>query len=85
MDAIKVRELIFRGFPEVEHAGLRMYRTDEGTEPLLMMTGEVEREISGFGRVASLVMRAKLYGFRFSLAGGVLEKMGPQCELHAGF
>jgi hypothetical protein len=84
-DGIKIRELIFRGFPEVQRAGLRMYREIEGTSPELMMMGEVERETSGLGSVASLVMRARLYGFRFSLTGGVLEKMNPHCELHASF
>jgi hypothetical protein len=68
-DGIKIRELIFRGFPEVQRAGLRMYRAMEGGSPELMMTGEVERETGGFGSVASLVMRARLYGFRFSLTG----------------
>ena len=84
-DGIKIRELIFRGFPEIRRAGLRMYREIEGTSPELMMIGEVERETSGLGSVASLVMRARLYGFRFSLTGGVLEKMNPHCELHASF
>jgi hypothetical protein len=85
LDGIKIRELIFRGFPEVQRAVLRMYREAEDASLELMMTGEVERETSGFGHVASLVMRARLYGFRFSLAGGVLEKMGPHRELHASF
>jgi len=74
-DALKVRELIFRGFPQVDSAKLRMYRTAEGTEPELLLIGDVERETGGLGRVASLIMRARLYGFRFSLTGGVLERM----------
>ena len=32
-DALKFRELIFRGFSGVQRAGLRMYREQEGAEP----------------------------------------------------
>ena len=74
-DALKIRELIFRGFPQVDRARLRMYRAAAGPEPELLLIGEVERETAGLGRVASLIMRARLYGFRFSLTGGVLERM----------
>jgi hypothetical protein len=77
LDALKIRELIFRGFPNVRHAGLRMYREQDGAEPELMLVGEVERETHGLRNVKSLVMRAKQYGFRFSLAGGVLERFAP--------
>lgn len=76
-DALKIRELIFRGFPQVERAGLRMYRTVKDGTPELMLVGEVERDTVGLGRVASLVMRARLCGFRFSVAGGALERMPP--------
>jgi hypothetical protein len=77
LDALKIRELIFRGFPEVQRAGLRMYREIERAEPELMMTGDVEREDRDLGSVASPAMRARLYGFRFSLEGGVLERIAP--------
>jgi hypothetical protein len=77
LDALKIRELIFRGFPQVQRAGLRMYRDQVGADAELMMVGDVERETGGLREVASLVMRAKLYGFRFSLTGGVLERFAP--------
>jgi hypothetical protein len=77
LDALKIRELIFRGFRHVRCAGLRMYREQEGADPELMMIGDVERETHGLREVASLAMRAKLYGFRFSLTGGVLERIAP--------
>jgi hypothetical protein len=76
LDGLKIRELIFRGFPQVERAELQVYRKCEGSAHELMMTGTVLRETEVLPRVASLVMRAKLYGFRFSLDGGVLERMG---------
>ena len=77
LDALKIRELIFRGFGHVQSAGLRMYREQEGADPELMLVGDVERETHGLREVASLVMRAKLYGFRLSLAGGALERIAP--------
>jgi len=77
-DALKIRELIFRGFPDVQRAGLRMYREQEGAEAELIMIGDVERESQGLRSAASLVMQAKLHGFRFSLTGGVLERIAPQ-------
>lgn len=75
-DALKIRELIFRAFPRVQSAELKMYRESEDNIPALMMTGTVLRENKVSERVASMVMRAKLYGFRFSLEDGVLERMG---------
>ena len=76
-DGLKIRELIFRGFPQVQRAELKVYRKSqsEATHELVM-TGTVLRETEVLPRVASLVMRAKLYGFRFSLDGGSLERMG---------
>ncbi len=74
-DGLKIRELIFRGFPQVQRAELKVYRElDDSVQ--LMMAGTVLRDTEVLPRVASLVMRAKLYGFRFSLEGGVLERMG---------
>jgi hypothetical protein len=75
-DALKIRELIFRAFPQVQRAELKMRRQSEGNVSELMMTGTVLRETEVLPRVASVVMRAKLYGFRFSLEDGVLERMG---------
>lgn len=76
-DALKIRELIFKSFPQVAQAALRMYRESENDAPELMMIGDVERGISSFRSVSSLVMRAKLYGFRFSLACGALQRISP--------
>ena len=78
LDGLKIRELIFRGFPQVQRAELKVFRECESEDQLheLVMTGTVLRETEVLPRVASLVMRAKLYGFRFSLDGGALERMG---------
>jgi len=72
-DALKMRELIFRAFPRVQRAELRIYRELQGEEPVLMMTGSVQRETEVSPRIVSLVMQAKLFGFRFFLESGVLQ------------
>jgi hypothetical protein len=74
-DALKMRELIFRAFPRVQSAELRMYREKGAEEPALMMAGSVQRETEVSPRIVSLVMQARLFGFRFSLEDGVLEKL----------
>lgn len=80
-DALKMRELIFRAFPRVQVAELRMYRESEAEGPALMIAGLVQRETEVFPRIASLVMQAKLFGFRFSLEGGVLERMPDEVQV----
>ena len=76
LDGLKIRELIFRGFPQVQHAELKVFRESQDANHELVMTGKVLRDTEVLPRVASLVMRAKLHGFRFSLDGGVLERKG---------
>jgi hypothetical protein len=72
-DALKMRELIFRAFPRVQRAELRAYREPQSEELVLMMTGSVQRETEVSPRIVSLVMQAKLFGFRFFLESGVLQ------------
>jgi hypothetical protein len=74
-DALKMRELIFRAFPRIQRAELRTYRELQGEGPVPMMIGSVHRETEVSPRIVSLVMQAKLFGFRFCLEGGVLETM----------
>jgi len=75
-DALKMRELIFRAFPSIQHADLRIYRESKLEPPALMMTGRIDRKNEVLPRIISIVMRAKLYGFQFSLEDGVLERIG---------
>jgi hypothetical protein len=72
-DALKMRELLFGAFTGVQSAKLRAYREDEDGELELVMTGTVTREDEAPPRIPSLVMRAKLCGFRFLLMDGVLK------------
>jgi hypothetical protein len=76
-DALSLREIVFRAFPRVESADLRMFRRADGDNLELMMTGSVKRSNEVLERVPSVAMRAKLCGFRFTLAQGVLESLHP--------
>ncbi len=72
-DALTLRNTIFKWFPSVVKAELRMFRIDANQQLELMMTGSVARTNEVFERVASVVMRARLCGFQFNLSAGVLE------------
>ena len=76
-DALSLRNLIFESFPELNRAELRMFRAIKNHQPELLMTGSLQRSDEVLPRLASVAMQAKLCGFRFSLAEGVLESMTP--------
>lgn len=76
-DALHLRDIIFDSFPTVDSAELRMFQGGSDSCPELMMTGTVQRANESYPRVASVVMRAMLCGFRFTLSGGVLARMAP--------
>jgi hypothetical protein len=78
-DALDLRRMIFHSFPSVTKAELRMYRDTGGDELELMMTGNVSRTNEVLERVASVVMRARLCGFHFTLASGVLQGPSGSC------
>jgi hypothetical protein len=72
-DALDLRRMIFRSFPEAMNAELRMFHRDAEDQLELMMTGSVSRTNEVLERVASVVMRARLCGFQFTLTSGVLQ------------
>jgi hypothetical protein len=76
-DALKLRQIILRSFPAVAIAHLRMFRADEKHRLELVMTGNVNRWDEEFQRVPSVMMRAKMCGFRFDVAEGTLCGMAP--------
>ncbi len=78
-DAICLRDLVFRCFSQVSTAELRMFRADADHGLDLVMTGTVNRSNEVMRRVSSLVMRARLCGFRFTLRGETLESMSFGC------
>ena len=76
-DALQLRAIIFRSFPAVSLAHLRMFRAGENHRLELVMTGSVNRWDEEFHRVPSVTMRAKMCGFRFTLTGGAMGRMIP--------
>jgi hypothetical protein len=79
-DAIVVSDLIFSALPGIDTAILRAYRPSRGREPPeIVIAGSVARE-TAVTRLSSLVMRAKLYGFRFDLNDGALRRLHLQEE-----
>ena len=76
-DALKLRAIIFRSFPAVTLAHLRMFRADENHHLELVMTGSVNRWDEEFHRVPSVMMRARMCGFRFTVAEGAMRGLIP--------
>ena len=75
-DAIRIRDLVFEVLPKVESAVLRSFRSSGAREPpALLISGVAVREAPPIFRVSSLVMRAKLYGFRFEVEDGILQEL----------
>lgn len=76
-DALKLRAIILHSFPAVSHAHLRMFRSDENHQLELVVSGSVNRWDEEFYRVPSVMMRAKMCGFRFTVAEGTLRGLVP--------
>ncbi len=75
LDAIALREILFSAIPEIREAKFRVYRKRSSDTHELIITGLVSREDEAPPRISSLVMRAKLYGFHFSIQDGMLESL----------
>jgi hypothetical protein len=74
-DAISIRDLIFDALPDLDLAVLRAFRQSAREPPEPIIVGSICRDDPGIHQQASLVMQAKLSGFRFSLQDGRLESM----------
>ena len=79
-DAIAVRDLLFGTLPDLSSALFRVYRESAGELAELIITGTVSREEHIPLNVSSLAMNAKLSGFRFRMADGILEAMQLESE-----
>jgi hypothetical protein len=77
-DAMEVRELLFKNLSEVRTADVRVYRPCQDGHAELIIAGTVTREQCTRPEIRSLVMRAKLCGFRFTLNNGVLDPLDLQ-------
>jgi len=71
-DALTVREFLLSSIPQIRVASLKVYRPTEWQSRELIIAGSVNREDVPPPRIASLVMRAKLYGLHFDLTDGAL-------------
>jgi hypothetical protein len=73
-DAIGMREMLFLAIPDANSAELRAFRQSAREPPRLIIRGSVTREApaANVKRVTSLVMRAKLFGFKFWMDDGIL-------------
>jgi len=71
-DAIVVRELLFYTLHDISSATFRVYRQVANEPAELIITGTVTRPEPFRWNIHSLVMRAKLCGFRFCLDDGKL-------------
>jgi hypothetical protein len=74
-DGLSLRDIVFESFPAVIRAYLRMFRSDADHQLELVMEGNVSRDGDTFRRVASVAMRAKLCGFRFTMGQSALDSM----------
>jgi len=71
-DALNIRETLFRTIPEARSVRVRVYRQQQGAEPELIITGSLNRQDKVPLRIASLAMRAMLFGLHFRLDDGQL-------------
>jgi hypothetical protein len=78
MDAISVRSLVFVSFPCIDKAYFRVYRDSSDCMREMIMTGSTQRNDNSSRSVHSLVMRAKVLGFRFDLIDDVLQGISTQ-------
>jgi hypothetical protein len=76
-DGLTLRNIVFKSFPRVDNAELRMFRIGADGLPELVMSGSLVRTNEVLERVASIAMRARLCGFRFTQGDGCLKRMTP--------
>jgi hypothetical protein len=84
-DAIDVRALLFDLMPQMETAYLRAYRESQSLERELIIEGCTQRNDHAARNIHSLVMRAKILGFRFDIKGNALLGISASgLAIHAG-
>lgn len=74
-DAIDVRALLFSFMPWVETAHCRVYRESSNAAREMIIKGCVQRNDHSSRDVHSLVMRAKVLGFRFDMEGDTMREI----------
>lgn len=71
-DAVVLRDMFFATLPWIDKAEFKGFRQEAREPPRLIISGTVMRDDAAVPRVASPVMKAKLYGFHFRMDDGVL-------------
>jgi hypothetical protein len=74
-DAIDIRALLFTNLPQLGKARFQVYRESHNHSRELIIVGNVRGDESSYRKVHSLVMRAKLVGFRFDMDDGFLRRL----------
>jgi hypothetical protein len=75
LDALALRRLLFRNFPDISRARLRIFRTSNGGARELVLVGNIEANVGDMARGSSPEIQAKVCGFSFALADGILRDM----------
>jgi hypothetical protein len=74
-DAIDIRMLLFDSFPDLETASVRVFRESANYTPEMILAGTVQRNDQSARNIHSIIMRAKILGFRFCLENDALKKI----------
>lgn len=74
-DAMDVRSILFRAFPAIDSATLKIYRSGQTGKQELIVTGCAQRNDNSSRWIHSLVVRARNLGFRFRLENETLSTM----------
>ena len=77
-DAIDVRALLFDTMTQAETAHFRVYRESLDHTREMIIVGCAQRNDHSSRGVHSLVMRAKVLGFRFDLDGATFRNLSPK-------
>jgi hypothetical protein len=72
LDALALRLLVLQTFPEARAARVRVFRQEATGKRDLVLTGNLERADGNAPRGASPALQARLCGFSFILADGLL-------------
>jgi hypothetical protein len=72
-DAIDVRTYLFASLPQLESANIRVYRQSANQTPEKIIDGTIHRNDQCARNIHSIVMRAKVMGFRFCMEEDNLE------------
>jgi hypothetical protein len=74
-DALMVRALLFDAFPKAESAEVRVFRESDDYMREMVISGYLHRNDNTGRQVHSIVMRAKVLGFRFRMESEILCKI----------